>query len=240
MKKGIIIAVIITLVVLILLFVGVMNFEANEPIPIEQNLESGSDVEIEFSFSKEIYNTGENLVAEFSIINGDQFRNYLIKSCHFKEGINGEEICSKSTGLVPTQPEKLFAFNHSESGHGGDMFYFTNQGKYTYSVKVYDCTDIEDKSGLENCGGGKKLGIGKYEIEDAEEKYEPITSSEKIIEVIGDAIPIICQTDSDCSENCVGCKSNSFSCVLNDCKECFFGLDCKDRYKCIEYNCIPE
>ncbi|MFH0862886.1 MAG: hypothetical protein V1875_07660 [Candidatus Altiarchaeota archaeon] len=73
-------------------------------------------------------------------------------------------------------------FTHKEDGYASEMEYFTRKGEHHYDISVYDCTLIEQTTGAENCGRGKRL-IGEYENPDVWNGQQAVFHLDKVITV---------------------------------------------------------
>ena len=236
----------------ILVVVGVVLF-----IVLSSGGKGGSQgIEIEFQGIKNEYQTGENFEGSYNITNGDKPLNISVLSCSFKEGLDHENCNVLITTLNKSQVLSLSAFvmNNEVNHYNLDSFY--EEGNYSFEVSVYNCTEICE-SGF-NCSETGSFGRSKYCLrgmgvsffksyvrENVDPLYsrlnstyvKPIKNDSIEIEVKGESL-IECTSDSDCTEECIGCESDTMKCVSYRCKECFGDYDCLEGYGCLEGNCV--
>jgi len=124
----------------------------------------------------------------------------------------------------------LKAFKLNENGYVSSVDYFYDEGVYTYSISVYDCSTIVEE-----------LNKACDDVETDELlDVQPLKSKSKSVIVSGGQSPSECQTNMDCTETCEGCTEGKQICELSSeiCVDCFADTQCIEGHECENNKCV--
>lgn len=129
----------------------------------------------------------------------------------------------------------LRAFKLNEYGYASSTDYFYDEGKYTYYISVYDCSNVE-KALQKDCKD--------FTIEDAQAiaNIQPLKTASKDIIVVSGKVVSECKTSDNCNEICKGCKIGKQICeqTSEKCMDCFTDFQCKEGYECERNTCVKK
>ncbi|MBI2501513.1 MAG: hypothetical protein HYW02_08685 [Deltaproteobacteria bacterium] len=195
-------------------------------------------LKLEIHIPKKEYRRGEPMEGGFYSVHysDEPFVGVLMVS-RAKKGIqtSGDQILKKVVGqgeiFESLSPFYLLSGGYLES----DQPFFREEGRYSFSLTLYDCATLEEKF-KKDCDS---LEIRREELE----VVRPLKAAKKDILVKGKIDSFQCGTAEDCTAACENCQTDKPLCDIEKgiCVDCLLMSDCKDRFKCdLELRrCLP-
>ena len=207
--------------------------------------ESDYTLKLGINLLKDSYEVGETVEGNFSMsYNGESFEGIVLYT--YSRADCPEEYYTRIIGTISTGSfddgtlsilrASLQAFKLTKVGSycsyvaGTDYFY--EEDSYGYRISVYNCSTVENE-----------LGKDCSDVESSEVAgLTPMKSEFKSVVVEGGSYPSECKLNSDCTELCEGCEIGKQICRMPSevCSDCINYFDCKDGYKCENYECVLE
>lgn len=189
--------------------------------------------QIEILPSKDSYEVGEIMEGEYHLSYvGEDFDGVVLYTFG-RVGLDKEEYVifrgvikegSFKDGTLSILRLVLRAFRLNENTWAISTDSFYEKGTYIYEMAVYDCSVIEATLG-KDCSDAKRDEIAAI---------TPLESKLKNIIVEGGQNPSECESSSDCTQPCIGCKDGAQFCegISLVCMDCFIDMQCADGYIC--------